>query len=50
MIRKESIGITNLMKTLQNAQPVDWQHIYSLTPDERLEWVNNETRYPILFQ
>jgi len=24
MIRKESIGISNVMKLLQNAQPVDW--------------------------
>jgi len=30
MVRKESIGITNVMKLLQNAQAVDWTHIYSL--------------------
>ena len=50
MIRKESIGIANVMRAIQNAQPVDWQAIYSLSPEERLEYINNEHRYPVLFQ
>lgn len=41
MIRKESIGITNVMKILQSAQPVDWEYIRSLSPEEKTEWVNN---------
>jgi hypothetical protein len=50
MIRNESIGIANVMKRIQEAQPIDWQHLYSLAGPERLEFVNNETRYPVLFQ
>jgi hypothetical protein len=33
MIRKESIGIGNVMKALQHAQPVDWDSLYQLSPE-----------------
>lgn len=32
MIRKESIGITNVMKIYQNTQPIDWNLVHSLSP------------------
>lgn len=50
MIRKESIGITNVMKTLQDTSDISWEEFHALGPQERLEFVNNETNYPILFQ
>ena len=31
MVRKESIGIANVMRAIHNAQPVDWQAIYNLS-------------------
>ena len=50
MVRKESIGIANVMKILQQAQPVDWQRLHQLSPQEKTEFVNNEFNYPCLFQ
>lgn len=41
MIRKESIGIANVMRAIQNAQPVDWQALYALSPEQRIDYVNN---------
>lgn len=41
MIRKESIGIANLMRTIQHAQPIDWPAICALPPHERLDFVND---------
>lgn len=29
------------MKSIQNAKPVDWESIYKLSPEERLEYINN---------
>lgn len=50
MVRKESIGILNVMKTIQHSKPIDWQQLHLLSPQERLDYVNNEQRYPVLFQ
>lgn len=50
MIRKESIGLANVMKALQNAQKTDWAALQKLSPEERLEYINNESRYPVLFE
>ncbi len=41
MIRKESIGIANVMKILQGAQKVNWEALQQMAPEERLEYVNN---------
>lgn len=41
MIRKESIGITNVMKSIQNAKEIDWKGLYSMDPQDRLDFVNN---------
>ena len=41
MIRKESIGITNVMKLIQNSKPIDWEMLHKLSPPERLEYMNN---------
>lgn len=50
MIRKECIGIANVMKAIQEAKPVDWAALQQKEPIERLEFVNNEDNYPVLFQ
>ena len=50
MIRKESIGIANAMRALQEAKPVDWKAIFALSPEERLEYIDDEKKYPALFQ
>lgn len=50
MIRNESIGISNVMKTIQNGQPVDWKALQALSPREREQFVNNEHNYILLFQ
>jgi hypothetical protein len=33
MMRKESIGITNVMKLIQHAKPADWEQLHSLSPE-----------------
>lgn len=35
MIRKESIGIANVMKALQEGKKTDWKALHSLSPEER---------------
>jgi len=50
MVRKESIGITNVMKILQNGKNIDWQAFHKMEPEDRVEYVNNEKRYPLMFQ
>lgn len=36
MIRKEAIGITNVMKLIQNPEAIDWNQIYQLSPEDRI--------------
>jgi len=50
MVRNESIGITNVMKILQNGKNIDWQAFHKMEPEDRVEYVNNEKRYPLMFQ
>lgn len=41
MIRKESIGLANVMRAIHNSTPTDWEALAALPPQERLEFVNN---------
>ena len=50
MIRNESIGISNVMKILQNGKKIDWKAFHKIDPEDRLDYVNSEHRYPLLFQ
>ena len=50
MVRNESVGIANVMRAIQNAKPVDWNLLHSKDPAARLEFINNEYNYPVLFQ
>lgn len=38
------------MRAIQNAKPVDWNLLHSKDPAARLEFINNEHNYPVLFQ
>lgn len=50
MLRKESVGIANVMRIIQNAGKADWEGLLQKSPEEREEFVNNEDNYPVLFQ
>ena len=41
MIRNESIGITNVMKNIQNGIKIDWKAFHQMTPEDRLQYVDN---------
>lgn len=38
------------MKVLQNGKKIDWEAFHKMSPEDRLEYVDNENRYPLLFQ
>lgn len=38
------------MKILQNGKNIDWQAFHKMEPEDRVEYVNNEKRYPLMFQ
>ena len=38
------------MNIIQNGKDVDWQQFHRMDPEDRIQFVNDEGRYPILFQ
>ena len=52
-IRKDGLGITQVMQLMQNNNgrnlKSEWEKIVKLPVEEKLEYVNDEVIYPLLF-
>lgn len=49
MLRQESISITNALRRIQNAVPVDWDTLLKMEKKELKEYINDEEHYMHLF-
>lgn len=49
MIREESISITNALKRIQEAKPVDWTSLLAMSNEDLREHVNDEENYLHIF-